>query len=193
MTTKEIEALVAKYYEGETSLREEHLLKEFFQGDSVPAHLQEHKPVFGFFSVETKTSVSPDFESTLQDNIGGGRIISMSSSRKRLAWSLSLAASIVLIAGMVTIFKLGVFSPSQPFGTISDPQLAYMEARNALCMVSSRLNTGLDQMQRLESFNTGYNQVQQLQNFQTGLDEINKMNQLDNYQPIILNPGRNPK
>ncbi len=193
MTTKEIEALVAKYYEGETSLREEHLLKEYFQGDSVPAHLQEHKAVFGFFSVDAKTIVSPDFESTLQDNIGGGRVVTLPSARKRLVWALSLAASIVLIAGLVTIFKLGIFSPAQPYGTITDPQLAYVEARNALYFVSSTFNKGLNKMQGLDSFNTGYNKTRQLQNFQTGIDEINKFNQLDNYQPIILNPGRTPK
>jgi hypothetical protein len=190
MTTKEIEALVAKYYEGETSLREEHLLKEYFQGDSIPAHLLEHKPVFGFFSVETKTTVSNEFESTLQEVIGVGRVVSLPPSGRKLAWSLSLAASIILIAGLVTVFKLGVFFPAQPYGTITDPQLAYVEARNALYLVSTTFNTGLSKMQHLDSFSTGYNKTLQLQNFQTGLNEINKFNQLDNYQPIMLNPGR---
>lgn len=192
MTTREIEALLAKYYEGETSLMEEHLLKEFFQGDGIPAHLQEHRPVFGFYSAESKTGVSPRFESSLQDRIGEGQVIRMNPSRRGLVLSLSLAASIVLIAGLITVFKSGIVTPSQPYGTISDPQLAYLEARNALYLVSSRLNTGLDQVQCLESFNAGFKQVQHLQNFQSGLDEMNKINLLDNYQPIMLNKGRNP-
>ncbi len=192
MTTKEIEALLAKYYEGETSLMEEHLLKEFFQGDTFPAHLQEHQAVFNFYSTEAKTEVSPRLESSLQDSIGGGRIITLNPVRKHLSLSLSLAASIVLIAGLVTLFKLGVFNPSQPYGTITDPQLAYVEARNVLFLVSSNLNSGQDMMQPLESFNTCYGKVQQLQNFQTGLESLTKMNQLDNYQPIMLNPGRKP-
>ncbi|MBE0647312.1 MAG: hypothetical protein IH596_05990 [Bacteroidales bacterium] len=193
MTTKEIEALVASYYEGETSLQEEHLLREYFRGENIPAHLLEHKPVFGFFSVDAKAAVSPGFESTLKDKLDGGRVISLNSSGKRLVLTLSVAASIVLIAGLVTVFKLGIFTPSQPYGTITDPQLAYVEARNALYLVSSSFNDGLNHMQHLESFNSGYNQARQLKSFQTGLDQVNKMNQLDHYQPINLNPGRTPK
>lgn len=189
MTTKEIEALLAKYYEGESSLREEHLLKEFFQGDQVPEHLREHKPMFGLFALEAKPAVSRGFDSGLEERLEGGRTIPMNPSVKRLIWSLSLAASIVLVAGLFTVFKLGIFAPAQPYGTITDPQLAYAEARNALCLVSSRLNSGIDQMQHLESFSTGYGQAQQLQNFQTGLDKVNMMNQLDKYQPINLKPG----
>ncbi|MBN1198591.1 MAG: hypothetical protein JXA23_04495 [Bacteroidales bacterium] len=192
MTTKEIEALLAKYYEGETSLMEEHLLKEFFQGDTIPAHLQEHKSVFNFYSAQAKTEVSLRFDASLQDRIGRGRIVTMNPARKRLAYSLSLAASIALIAGLITLFKLGVFTPSQPYGTITDPQLAYAEARSALYLVSSNLNSGLDRMQHLQSFNTGYGKFEQLNNFQTGLKTLTKMNQLDNYQPIVLNPGRKP-
>ncbi|NQV03647.1 MAG: hypothetical protein HQ542_13445, partial [Bacteroidia bacterium] len=193
MTTKEIEALLARYYEGETSLREEHLLKEFFQSDDIPAHLQENKPIFGFFSVEAKSTVSPEFETSLQEKPGSGLVVSMNPPGRRLMLSLSLAASIILIAGLITVFKLGIFTPSQPYGTISDPQLAYTEARNALLLVSSRFNTGLNQMQHLGAFNTGVNQARQLQNFRTGIDEMNKFSQLEHFQPIILNPGRNPK
>lgn len=193
MTTKEIEALLASYYEGETSLREEHLLKEFFQKDDVPAHLQEHKPIFGFFTVEATTTVSPEFEPSLQEKLGKGRVVSMKPTGRRLILSLSLAASIILIAGLITVFKLGIFTPSQPYGTISDPQLAYLEARNALFLVSSKFNNGLNKMQHLEAFNTGVNRAQKLQSFRTGIDELNKFNQLDQYQPIIINPGRAPR
>lgn len=190
MTTKEIEALLAKYYEGEASLREEHLLKEFFQGDTIPENLKEHKALFGFFAAEGKATVSPAFESTLKDNLAGGPVINMKPGRKRLVLSLSLAASIVLIASLITVFKMGVFTPSQPYGTISDPQLAYAETRNALMLVSSKLNSGMTQVQHLQTFSTGYDRARQLQSFQLGLDQMNKFNQLDKYQPIKLNPGR---
>ncbi|MFC2102770.1 hypothetical protein ACFLS7_07225, partial [Bacteroidota bacterium] len=81
----------------------------------------------------------------------------------------------------------------QPYGTISDPQLAYAEARSALFLVSSKFNDGLNQAQHLESFSTGFNQAKQLENFQRGLDNVNKFDRLNIYQPINLNPGRTPK
>lgn len=190
MTTKEIEALLAKYYEGKTSLREEYTLKAFFQGNDIPAHLKEHKALFGLFTVESKLSVSPEFDSSLSDRLNVDRIVGFHPSGRGWIWTLSLAASIILIAGMITIFKLGLFNTAQPYGTISDPQLAYAEASNALYRMSSRFNSGLERMQRLESFNTGYVQALQLQNFQTGIDEMNKMTQLDKYQPINLTQNK---
>ncbi|MFH1936724.1 MAG: hypothetical protein ABIK52_04090, partial [Bacteroidota bacterium] len=156
-------------------------------------HLLEHKPIFGFVSVEAKTTLSPEFETSLQEKLGNSRVVSMNPTRKRFLFTLSLAASIILIAGLITLFRLGIFSPSQPYGTITDPQIAYTETRNALYLVSSRFNIGLSQMQHLEAFNTGLSRAQQLQRFNSGLKEITKINQLEQYQPIIINPGRIPK
>jgi len=190
MTTKEIEALLAKYYDGETSLNEEHLLKNFFKGDSIPDHLMAHQPLFKFTSTEAKTEVSSRFDQVLQERIGTGKVVPMNPFRKHMALSLSLAASIVLIAGLITLFRLGVFMPSQPYGTITDPELAYVEVRNALYTVSSNLNSGLEKMKPLESFSVGYDQVQNLQKFKSGLETMSKINQLDKYQPFKFNQGR---
>ncbi|TSA28948.1 MAG: hypothetical protein D4R67_02855 [Bacteroidetes bacterium] len=190
MTTKEIEALLERYYEGVTTLQEEHSLREYFQRKDVPGHLKEHKELFGFFGFDSKGKVSPGFEVALLEKLQKGRIVRMDPPKKRLVLTLSLAASIVLVAGLVTLVRLGVFNPSQPYGTITDPQLAYAEAKNALYLVSSRLNDGLAQAQQLETFNTGLQKMGKLQSFSTGLDELTKINQLDKYQPIIINPGR---
>ena len=39
---QDIEDLLEKYYNGETSLEEEKLLRKFFREESVPVHLQSH-------------------------------------------------------------------------------------------------------------------------------------------------------
>ena len=41
-----IEQLLQRYFAAETSLQEEHILREFFAQDDVPAHLLPWKPLF---------------------------------------------------------------------------------------------------------------------------------------------------
>ena len=50
---KEIERLIGKFFDGETTLREEQRLYEFFARRSVPARLQGYREVFaGFASMQ---------------------------------------------------------------------------------------------------------------------------------------------
>lgn len=49
-----IEELLNKYFEGETSCREERELRRFFARDNVPEHLQMYRPMFAFFEEESK-------------------------------------------------------------------------------------------------------------------------------------------
>ncbi|MBW1853985.1 MAG: hypothetical protein JRJ00_04780 [Deltaproteobacteria bacterium] len=188
MTTKEIEAILAKYYDGETTLREEHRLREFFLRSDVPERLLEHKPIFGFFNEEGNIATSETFDHALEEKLRQGKVVSLINRRRRITYALSIAAGIVLVAGLIITFQLGMFSPSQPYGTISDPNLAYVEARNALFMVSERFNAGVDKASRLGAFQAGLDKARQLETFQTGFTKAEKFNRLSKYQPIILTP-----
>lgn len=49
---KEIEELLNKYFEGETTCEEERALRRFFTEEFVPEHLQMYRPIFAFFETE---------------------------------------------------------------------------------------------------------------------------------------------
>lgn len=55
----DIEELLNKYFEGETSCEEERELRRFFTRGRVPEHLQAYRPVFAFFGEESKRAKSP--------------------------------------------------------------------------------------------------------------------------------------
>jgi hypothetical protein len=55
---KEIEKLLERYYEGETSLEEEKALRDFFAGNLVPEHLQSHAAQFRFLN-EARAEQAP--------------------------------------------------------------------------------------------------------------------------------------
>ena len=62
MELANIEKLIEKYENAETSLQEEQVLTEYFQQDSVPAHLLEYKALFNYFnesSTERYTKTIP--------------------------------------------------------------------------------------------------------------------------------------
>mgnify|MGYP000076261084 FL=1 len=50
MELANIEKLVIKYKNGTTSLEEESILRNYFTGESVAAHLQEYVPMFTYFT-----------------------------------------------------------------------------------------------------------------------------------------------
>ena len=61
----DIEKLLEKYYDGETSLEEERALKQFFQSGQVPEHLQSHAAQFGYFAQARKEQPSLNFNHEL--------------------------------------------------------------------------------------------------------------------------------
>lgn len=61
----DIEKLLEKYYDGETSLEEERALKQFFQSGEVPEHLQSHAAQFGYFASARKEQPSLNFNHEL--------------------------------------------------------------------------------------------------------------------------------
>jgi hypothetical protein len=95
----DIETLLEKYYEGETTLAEEKQLRQFFQQDTIPPHLQSHAAQFRYFADARTQYPSAAFTSNLAAKLSTpepGRIRSLTS------WFIRLAASIaLLIVGFV--------------------------------------------------------------------------------------------
>lgn len=53
----DIEALLNKYFEGETTCEEERRLRRFFTEGLIPKHLQMYRPMFAYFEAERKEHV----------------------------------------------------------------------------------------------------------------------------------------
>ena len=50
MEFNKMEALLEKYFEGETSIAEENELKYYFSSSNVAEHLEQYRPLFGYFA-----------------------------------------------------------------------------------------------------------------------------------------------
>ena len=93
MELAKIEKLVIKYKNGTTSLEEESILRNYFTGEFVAAHLQEYVPMFTYFTFIKKES----FDKNVQLKI------EKPSNKNRKF--LSVAASIVLLLTSVFFIK----------------------------------------------------------------------------------------
>jgi hypothetical protein len=91
---EDIEKLLEKYYEGETSVEEEKELKKFFQREDVPEHLQSHAAQFVYFVEAKKELPSLTFNSDLAlmlDPPQKGPV------RRLTSWIVRIAAGLTLL------------------------------------------------------------------------------------------------
>ena len=90
----DIEKLLEKYYDGETSLEEERALKQFFQGEEVPEHLRSHSAQFGYFAQARKEQPSLNFNHELALMLDPPR---QGPVRRLGMWLLRIAAGLALL------------------------------------------------------------------------------------------------
>jgi hypothetical protein len=88
---QEIEKLLEKYYEGETTLQEEKYIKEFFSKAGVPAHLQHHQAEFGYYRHTAGETPSKNLSDAVLGKIEKkGRIIRFRTMGIRIAAGVAL-------------------------------------------------------------------------------------------------------
>jgi hypothetical protein len=146
MEFSKMEALLEKYFEGETSIAEENELKDYFSSSNVAEHLEQYRPLFGYF-VEAK-------EQKLADNV------TLITTKRKVAW-LSFAASVVVMLGIGTYayFNNNTIAKSQELGTYDDPEVALVETQKALAMLSNQVNIGIESVQYIQMYEVTKNKA----------------------------------
>ncbi|MFY0601099.1 MAG: hypothetical protein JXR03_15590 [Cyclobacteriaceae bacterium] len=118
----QIKELIAKYWEGETTLEEEREVKQYFKTNP------QLTPSGDYFSKVRK----------LSSEHSKGRFSHPGKKKLMVRWS---AAAAILIGVSTAIFVLQDTQRTQNY-LVEDPKEAYEITRNALLMVSSGLNNG---------------------------------------------------
>ena len=144
MELAKIEALLEKYFEANTTIAEENILKDYFAKEDIPTHLIEYKEMFNFFS-----------NSSLETS---NRSIKLTKSSMRIQW-LSIAAMLVFFVGIYSVYL-------QNENEKEEARLAYMETQKALDLISKSLNKGTVAIAQLDNFNKGTEAMAQLQTFE---------------------------
>ena len=158
MVLNNIEKLLEKYDNGETTLQEEQQLKHYFTKETVAPHLEVYKPMFQYFVITKEEQFTKDVPL---------------KPRKTLAlykW-ISVAAVAVLMFGVYT-------QVNKPSELNDDQLLAYNQTMDALNLVSSQFKKGNDNMEALglmsSSLNKGTENMAYINQFSDTTNKIFK-------------------
>lgn len=184
MNLRKIEQLIEKYERGETSVREETELKKFFTEENVPLALKSYKDLFTFFDSSANEELpDQEFDDKILKAISEDKTIPISSRIKKSVYIIAgIAASIIILIGLY--FQFGLNQPSFE-DTYDDPLLAYAETKKVLLMVSGKLNSGTNELQKVSEFNKGLSELDRISTFETGMKNLEKISILDKSKKII--------
>jgi hypothetical protein len=140
MNRGELNRLIEKYYNGDSTVEEELALRELFQSDDAPDGYDAEKAIFGYYSSQGKIpEPSYDFESRIMAGIdAAGSELKPQITRKHILPYLSAAATVLILFGSWFFF----IHSSETEDTFTDPAIAYAETMKILLNVSAKMNRG---------------------------------------------------
>jgi hypothetical protein len=146
MELTRIENLTEKYFQGETSIVEEKELQLYFSSPDVAQHLEQYKPVFGYFSKQKEQQFI--------------KTIPLKSKLQNKAKWLSIAATVVVMLGVGTFMYWNSEKPvSGNYGSYDDPEIALKETQKALALVSEKLNVGIESVSYITEYEQSKNRI----------------------------------
>lgn len=151
MELTNIEKLVEKYLNAETTLEQEKELQKYFTSDNVATHLQEYRILFSYF----KQSKNDTFTKNIQ--------LQPDKSKKKWKW-LSVAASVVLLCS--------VFIGNEKYKE-HQQRKQFAQIKIALQLVSFNLNKGNEALYVVSNnLNKGNNALEYLNTYDKTVDKV---------------------
>ncbi len=184
MNSQEIENILEKYFNGDTTPDEEKKLKTFFSGNKMPSHFKSLKSYFNYFAEEEKTILSDDFDNKIINSIQESEIRSTKSKRKIYLYIASgIAACILIVIGIFAGFNR---ITKEIKDTYKNPEVAYRETKKALIYFSAKFNSGLEAAEPITDFESGVKQMNKINKLNKGLKEAIKLSTFYAIQKEIM-------
>ena len=146
MEFNKIEILIEKYFQGETSIAEEKELRSYFSSQNVAPHLEQYKAMFGYFTEAKQQKFTQE--------------IPQQTKKQKVMW-LSIAASVVVLFGMVTFFMINTDETvtQNELGSYDSPEQAFRETQKALALLSSNVNIGIESVSYIQEYDNSKNLI----------------------------------
>lgn len=138
MDLQTVEILLEKYFEGTTSIDEEKQLKAYFSSQDVAPHLEHYCNLFGYF--KTEKEIKFDKKLPLQP-----------SKQPTVKW-IGIAASFVFLFGTAWFFLNENTNANKDLGTFENPEEAFQATQEALQLLSSEVNQGVEGIAVLKQY-----------------------------------------
>ncbi len=154
MVLNSIEKLLEKYDNGETTLKEEQRIKDYFAQDNVPEHLESYRLMFQYFNSTKQELYTKD--------------VPLKPRKSYIYQWISVAAVAVLMLGIMVPSLLGddVVTPETVY--TQDQLEAYNQTKNALSLLSNSFNESASSVNTLGLVST---------NFNKGAENVNRVSE----------------
>lgn len=132
---KYIEQLLERYWECQTTLEEEVILREFFAQENVPMELLKYRQLFLYQHEEPKGErISDDFESRIMEAISNENVVKAKtiSLTERLKPLFRAAAMIAVLITIGTAVEKAVTAPDGSYPEMSVSPRVEQKAQVAL-------------------------------------------------------------
>ncbi|MGJ8685185.1 MAG: hypothetical protein ACSHWW_11205 [Nonlabens sp.] len=142
-------ALLNKYWEGQTSLEEEQQLKDYFNSNEVAPEHEVYRSIFNTFELENELEKGLEFDAFAKMSPVEKPV---DRSMIKVLKGLGIAAGFAAVIALGSTY-IGVEKTETNLGTYDDPKEAYYATVEALQLVSTKFNNGRSNLQPLEEIN----------------------------------------
>jgi hypothetical protein len=153
MDSNQLEELIKKYWDCETSLEEEERLRNWFRSHDVPERFKETAALFTYFDEQKQKSAGEHFEKQVIKRISaGGKSVNLWQT------SLRIAAGIAVVAAAIFFVRKEAIRTND-VAVIEDPQKALEETKKALMMISKGFSTAETEAKKINVLNEAEDKV----------------------------------
>ncbi|MFA8450618.1 MAG: hypothetical protein ACEPOW_07985 [Bacteroidales bacterium] len=170
MNTSEIEKLIEKFYNGNSSVQEEEILKNYFSKENVAPHLQSLKAHFIFLNQEKSKEIDDhNFENRFEEALDNEKIFSL----RRIIHLKWYFASGVAACVFAVIFLFNPFS-NEWSSKEKEAVKNYVELKKLFNYGNNKFNDGLAQVKTKQRINTPLSEMEEFVNIINNSSKIFK-------------------
>lgn len=154
MDYKYIEQLLERYWQCETSVWEEQILRSFFSQEEIPVHLLPFKEVFVYQQEQQEVKISADFEERVLAIVDAPVVKARRMTfTSRFMPLMKAAAMVAMVLTLGNVGQRSFFADDELDynyetykDTYKDPQMAYEQLSSAIMKVSEGINKSQDKL-----------------------------------------------
>jgi hypothetical protein len=184
-----IKNLLDKYYNGNTSIDEEDLLRNYLSQDNVPDEFKTDKELFSNLFIIQSDLSELNFEEDIIKAIEFANKTKSEEDKGSKIYKLfavwAAAASVIIIIGLGFLFT-SKQNEILLTDTFDDPYLAMQETKRVLSLFASKLNMAQDELEPLNRLNVPYQAMKPLGEISKNLEYLDKIESIDEPKNIPI-------
>jgi hypothetical protein len=164
MDSRQVEELLRKYWDCETTLEEEQQLRTYFNGNQIPESLKDAASLFQYFENQKLKKVSGlGFEDQVVSQLKRTALHDGGKIRRMVYATMRIAAGVAVLLAAIYVVRLEIRKedPVAMDDTYETPEQAFEETKKALMMISRGFGRAEQQVKKINVFNEAQEKIKE--------------------------------